>query len=230
MYEHDAPLNDRTIVFTGSNKPQEAVKLVGRLGGKAIYLPLIETSLCDSEQPDFKAYDWLIFTSRNSAEAFGQLAENVSARIAAVGDKTAETLKQYGYEIDFKPTVFSADRFVEEFPAVAGNARCLFVRGSLAKDTITSMPLEVDEWTVYETLLKLDNAKKLIAMKNCIVIFASPSAVAAYCQAGGNWEGIRVAAIGHVTEHAIVRNGGHVDWIPERYTYLDVINEIAKGS
>lgn len=230
MYEHELPLINKTIVFTGSKEPKEAVLQVKKLGGQPVYLPLIETSLCQDGQPDFAAYDWLIFTSRNSAEAFGHLNIHVTARIAAVGEKTAGALQQYGYAVDFMPSVFSADRFVEEFPEIAGNGRCLFLKGSLAKDSIASMPLEVDEWTVYETVLKLDNAGKLKDMKQVIVIFASPSAVLAYCQAGGNWQNIQVAAIGHVTEQAILRNGGHVDWIPERYTYLDLINEIAKGS
>lgn len=230
MYEQELPLSNKTIVFTGSKKPQEAVAHVEKLGGKAVYLPLIETSLCHNGHPDFEAYDWLIFTSRNSAEAFGQLHAKVSARLAAVGEKTAEVLEQYGYSVDFMPSIFSADQFVKEFPEVAGNARCLFLKGSLAKDTVASMPLKVDEWTVYETVLKLDNAEKLIDLKRVIIIFASPSAVAAYCKAGGDWRDIQAAAIGRVTEQAILRHGGHVDWVPERYTYMDVINEIAKGS
>lgn len=230
MSEKKYPLQGQTIVFTGSDLPHEAVEAVEANGGQALYLPLIETSIRQSEMPDFGQYDWLIFTSRTSAEAFGQLAITTTAKIAAVGEKSAEVLSGHGYSVDFMPSVYSADIFVEQFPAVAGNSRCLFVKGSLARSTIASMPMMVDEWEIYETTLKTDNAKALGQMKDCIAIFASPSAVKAYREAGGDWAGLHIAAIGHVTEQAIIARGGHVDWMPENYTYVDVINEIAKGS
>ena len=228
--KEELPLRGEPIVFTGSKEPAEAVQAVENYGGKAIYLPLIETIVIESETPDLSPYDWLIFTSRTSAEAFGKLKLQVKCKIAAVGERTVATLLEYGYLVDFMPSVYSADRFVAEFPKQVKDAKCLFVKGSLAKNTIASMPMQVDEWLIYETKLSLENAKQLILMKDAIIIFASPSAVAAYRQAGGNWQHIRVAAIGHVTQKAIVHEGGHVNFVPKKYTYLDVISEIAKGS
>ncbi|CEG23102.1 uroporphyrinogen-III synthase [Planococcus massiliensis] len=231
MSENIQRLKGETIVFTGSRKPEEAVSRVEELGGKALYLPLIETSIRQSEIPSVEQYDWLIFTSATSAEAFCQLHVSTRAKIAAVGEKTAETLEQHGYQVDFIPSIYSADVFIKEFPAFAGSdVKCLFVKGTLAKSTIASMPLQIDEWTIYETSLKIGNAHTLMNMKELIVIFASPSAVSAYREAGGDWSGIRTAAIGHITENAIKQNGGRVDYRPKKYTYLEVINEIAKGS
>lgn len=230
MSEKGPLLEGATIVFTGSREPLEAVHHAQMLGAATLYLPLVGTSIRQSEKPQFNGYDWLIFTSRTSAEAFCQLHEKVTAKIAAVGNQTAAVLKQHGYTIDFVPQVFSADHFILEFPAIAGNARCLFIKGSLAKNTIASMPMQVDEWTVYDTVLNIGNAEKLVQLKDVIILFASPSAVSAYRQAGGDWSAIRTAAIGHVTKQAIQANGGTVDFTPEKYTYLEVINEIAKGS
>src|SRR5690606_34364470 len=154
-----------------SDLPHEAVEAVEANGGQAVYLPLIETSISQSEMPELGRYDWLIFTSRTSAEAFGQLAVTATAKIAAVGEKTAEVLNGHGYSVDFMPTIYSADVFVKQFPAVAGDSRCLFIKGSLAKSTIASMPMTVDQWEIYETTLKPENAKALGQMKDCIVIF-----------------------------------------------------------
>lgn len=229
MCKKEKSLEGKTIVFTGSNFPEEAAGEIEELGGKALYLPLIETSIRQTDKPDFNAYGWLIFTSRTSAEAFCQLHADNVPNIAAVGEKTAEVLENNGYRVDFIPSVYSADRFVEEFPAVANGAKCLFIKGALAKNTISSMPLPVDEWIIYDTNLKLDNAEELSQMKHQTIIFASPSAVSAYRKAGGEWSDIEVAAIGHVTEKAIKDAGGHIDFIPATYTYLDVVNEIAKG-
>ncbi|MDN3449156.1 uroporphyrinogen-III synthase [Planococcus sp. APC 3906] len=224
------PLTGETIIFTGSKEPERAMALTASLGGEAIYLPLIETSVRQSQLPDFDCYGWLIFTSANSADAFGQLHIRTNAKIAAVGEKTADKLAQYGYETHFMPSVYSADVFVQEFPAVAGDAKCLFIKGSLAKNTIASMPLQVDEWIIYETALKIENARELCRMRGVIVVFASPSAVRAYAEAGGDFTAIRTAAIGHVTKEAISTHGGRADFIPEKYTYTDLVNEIAKGS
>lgn len=210
--------------------PREAAQLAMAGGAEVEYLPLIETVLRKTDAPDFGRYGWLIFTSRNSAEAFCRLAPEVGAKIAAVGDKTAELLEAHGYAVSFIPSTFSADVFVREFPYIAGTERCLFVRGALAKDTITSMPLAVDEWTVYDTVKKQANARLLTERAGATVIFASPSAVSAYTEAGGDFAGIRVAAIGHITEQAIIDAGGTVHYRPETYTYTEMIKEIMKGS
>lgn len=218
------------IIFTGSRLPKEAAQLAQEKGAEVLYLPLIETVLRNTSVPDFERYGWLIFTSRNSAKAFCRLGLQTTAKIAAVGDRTAQLLEENGYKVDFIPSTFSADVFIREFPDIAGKERCLFVRGALAKDTISSMPLEVDEWTVYDTVKKSDNARTLAGMQGVTVIFASPSAVAAYTEAGGNFQGIKTAAIGHITEQAILDTGGKVHFRPETYTYLEIIEKIAKGS
>ncbi|WP_223638284.1 uroporphyrinogen-III synthase [Planococcus sp. 4-30] len=230
MSEKALLLQGETIVFTGSREPEEAVHLAQSLGAKTLYVPLVTTEVRQLDKPDLNGYDWLIFTSRTSAQAFCQLGENVTAKIAAVGDQTAAVLQQHGYTVDFIPRVFSADHFIQEFPVVSGKVNCLFIKGNLARNTIASMHMQVDEWTVYDTVMNLNNAKKLVDLKNVIILFASPSAVSAYRQAGGDWSDIRTAAIGHVTKQAIEANGGTVDFTPKKYTYLEVINEIAKGS
>ncbi|MDN5710541.1 MAG: uroporphyrinogen-III synthase [Planococcus sp. (in: firmicutes)] len=218
------------IIFTGSRLPKEAAELALQNGAQVEYYPLIETVLRNTRAPDFERYGWLIFTSRNSAEVFCKLRPETDAKIAAVGDKTAEILEKHGYPVDFIPSTFSADVFVQEFPDIAGKERCLFVRGALAKDTILSMPLAIDEWTVYDTVKKYNNAQALAGMSDVTIIFASPSAVAAYREAGGNFKDIQTAAIGHITERAIIEAGGEVHFRPETYTYLEIIQTIAKGS
>lgn len=218
------------IIFTGSRMPKEAEQLAQACGAEVRYVPLIETVLRNTSAPDFERYGWLIFTSRNSAKAFCQLGFQVKSKIAAVGEKTAELLQQHGYPVDFIPSTFSADVFVREFPDIAGNERCLFVRGALAKDTILSMPLTIDEWTVYDTVYKRDNAKAIAELTGVIIIFASPSAVSAYTEAGGDFRDIQTAAIGHITEQAVIKAGGEVHFRPETYTYVDIIQEIMKGS
>ncbi|MGE6367611.1 uroporphyrinogen-III synthase [Planococcus kocurii] len=230
MSKKENLLEGQTVIFTGSREPIEALEHARSFGAQTRYLPLVETISRQSKKPDFAGYDWLIFTSRTSAEVFCQLDETVSAKIAAVGDQTAAVLQQHGHSVDFIPKVFSADHFIEEFPPVSGVAKCLFIKGQMAKNTIASMSMQVDEWVVYDTILNIENAKLVVQLKDVIILFASPSAVSAYRQAGGDWSNIRTAAIGHVTKKAILKSSGTVDYTPKKYTYIEVINEIAKGS
>lgn len=224
------PLKGETIVFTGSAEPQEAMELARSYGARPMYIPLIQTVINTGQPPDLSRYDWLIFTSAAAVEAFRRCHLQTAAKFAAVGEKTAAALQKVGWNVDFMPSVFSAEAFAKEFPAVAGRAACLFIKGAKAKDTITAMPLQVDEWTVYDTEALSENARQLSAMQDLTVVFASPSAVRAFTEAGGQWETIRPAAIGHVTKEAIEQAGGHVMAIPKKYTYTEVIETLAKGS
>ncbi|AQQ52875.1 uroporphyrinogen-III synthase [Planococcus lenghuensis] len=225
----DRPLQGDTIIFTGSSLPEEAVKLAASYGANVQYVPLIETVPTDEPAPDLHEYDWLIFTSASAVEAFHEQHARPKAKIAAVGSKTAAALEQAGYHVDFVPSVFAADAFIREFPEVAPDGRCLFIRGARAKDTIYQLPLAVDDWTVYDTAPCRGNAERLARMTDAIVIFASPSAVETYMEAGGQWRTIEAAAIGYVTEQAIKQAGGRVSAVPANHTYPDVIRTIVKG-
>lgn len=225
----DQPLQGETIIFTGSSLPEEAAQLAASYGASVRYLPLIEIIPTGKPAPELNIYDWLIFTSASAVEAFSEQHVRPNVKIAAVGSKTAEVLKQAGFRVDFVPSVFAADAFVREFPEAAQNGRCLFIRGTRAKNTIYQLPLQVDDWTVYETAPCKENAERLAGMHGVIVVFASPSAVEAYTRAGGQWKAIEAAAIGYVTEQAINKAGGRVIAVPANHTYPDVIRTIVKG-
>ncbi|WP_088007259.1 uroporphyrinogen-III synthase [Indiicoccus explosivorum] len=225
----DRPLAGETVVFTGSSYPEEAAALAERCGAETLYIPLIRTVPTGAEAPDLSRYDWLIFTSSSAVRTFLTYGIKPEARFAAVGSKTAEALEAGGFQVDFVPSVYSADYFAEEFPKAAGDRRCLFIRGVRAKDTIADMPMPVDEWTVYDTVPDHGNAVRLAKMEGVTVIFASPSAVETFAAAGGRWEAIKAAAIGYVTEQAVREAGGRVIAAPERHTYEEVIEILVKG-
>ena len=182
------PLEGKTIYLTGTQIVQTIAPFVEQNGGKVKAFPLIQSQEiigeCDAEKL-YQActYDWLIFTSQNAVTAFIWKLErhqltvsDFSCKMAAVGEKTAALLQTKGFTIDFMPTIYSADQFVEQFQLVKGE-RILFLRGSLAKPTIRE-GVGAEEWTVYETVSCLDYIREfkqsLIAEPEPIVIFASP--------------------------------------------------------
>lgn len=244
------PLEGKTILLTGSKKTQSVVDEIQQLGGEAAVCPLIKTVEVVQDEDEQRlascqGYDWLIFTSQNGVEFFWKKLERhsfnvsqISSKIAAVGEKTAELLKRYGFTVHFMPSIFSADTFVSEFPAVCGaSPKCLFIRGELAKDTIRKgLPFPIDEWTVYTTVENKESVETLVEKvqksKEPIIIFASPSAVDCYNKYAApqiGWNQAKIACIGHVTKDAVEKYGAQVTYFPKKYTMQSVIESIAKG-
>lgn len=223
--------------------------LVEQLGGTPQSYPLIEVRELQ-EKTDanrLKAclqYDWLIFTSQSAVHAFHQkllrhhiLASSFSAKIAAVGTKTASALERIGLNVQFIPTIFSADVFVEQFKPIEHDTRkILFLKGNRAGTLIREqLPFQVDEWTIYETAFVESNTKALITciqQNDCVsIVFASPSAVTYFKQTVVpvvGWEAYRICAIGHVTANALKDAGATVHVQPVTYTLEALVNTLAK--
>lgn len=242
------PLTGETVIFTGTPKSEDALKMVEDYGGAPVSLPLIQVEemieTTDALRLEACAtYDWLIFTSQSAVEAFkNKLArhdrsvETIPSNIAAIGTKTAAALEKIGFTVKFIPTVFSADVFVKEFKPTEDESRSLlFLRGSIAGPTIREeLPFKVDDWTVYHTEYVKDNAEKLIHLiqerENVSVLFASPSAVDVFTKEVmpmTGWDGYTIAAIGHITENALIKAGATVDVRPEIYTLQALVEKLA---
>lgn len=240
-------LQGRTIVFTSHPKSDEPFKLVEHLGGEVACFPLIQIIEFLRQDEAFIArlsyYEWLIFTSQNAVEMFnkklirhGILVSELSLKVAAVGTKTASALEAIGLQVSFIPTIYSADTFSKEFPTHLNDSdRCLFLKGSLAKDTIRNGLEHVDEWTVYETTPNVKNAGELAeylkSNPRVCITFASPSAVhnfatSVYSQV--HLTTVKFAAIGHITAKCLSDHGLPVHIQAKSYTYLALIDEIAK--
>jgi len=247
---NNLPLQEQEIVLTGTNMTHSVSSKITALGGKVYHLPLItvheiETSEDSQLLEHAMNCEWLLFTSQNAVQAFSnklarlqQTKENCLAKIAVVGEKTAQAIEKLGFTIDFMPSTYSADTFVKEFPLHVGQLKsCLFLKGSLAKATIKEgLPFPVEEWIVYETIQTTEHAsalKELIEQSQTVtVIFASPSAVEVFAKHIApeiGWNGFKIAAIGHVTETALQNVGATVNIKPEKYTMMAIIDELAKG-
>jgi len=248
MY-NDQPLKGQIIVFTGTPKSEDVFELVKQYGGNPVSLPLIQVKELIAPTDELRlntcpTYDWLIFTSQSAVESFGHKMERfgvspdmITARIAAIGTRTAAALEKIGLSVEFIPTVFSADVFVQEFkPTENDIRRLLFLRGSIAGVTIREeLPFDVDEWTVYVTEKagqNIESLKNLLQTeKSSTLLFASPSAVNVFSEEIApftGWDSYKIGAIGHVTEQALIEKGAHVDVIPDTYTLKDLVLELIK--
>lgn len=243
-------LANETIVITGSAKTNSVQQQIEACGGQVLYLPLIATKERVSNEDaqwlaQLDTFDWLLFTSQNAVDAFaakcarhGVAIRSITCQIAAVGTKTKAAIEALGLTVHFVPSVFSADVFIQEFPRVASrDARCLFCKGNLAKNTIEQLPFSVQSWIVYDTVEHEKNAQQLAHIlqttPRATVIFASPSAVRTYTQSAlphVAWERVRVASIGHITTAALQRAGAKHILQPSTYTMQAVVELIIQQS
>ncbi|MGN7388421.1 uroporphyrinogen-III synthase [Sporosarcina sp. SAFN-015] len=245
----ELPLKGESVIFTGTPKSLEIFDLVKEYGGIPYSLPLIQVNEIEDRTDEYELkrcaeFDWLIFTSQSAVTAFHSkmkrfhvTSQHIPSKIAAVGTQTAAALEKIGFTVEFIPSIFSADVFVKQFkPTVNRKLRVLFLKGNLAGSIIREeLPFQVEEWTVYETIAKLDSVDSIIEIletgDNNTVLFASPSAVHVYHERivpVVGWKGYAIGAIGHVTEKALLDAGAVVDVKPEIYTLKELVKVLAK--
>jgi uroporphyrinogen-III synthase len=153
-------------------------------------------------------FDWIVFASRHAVAAVTEIlpAPPPGVGIAAVGQATAQVLRQRGWSVDLLPTEANAAALVEAFAAEASEPanpapaartgaasgqplsgrRVLFPASSRALPTLaaglTQLGAEVRQVEAYRTessaTLNLDACRSWIARGGIgAVTFASPSAV-----------------------------------------------------
>ena len=136
-------LTGKTVLVTrASGQASEFSELLRSHGAKVSELPTLEIvppsswDDLDREIDDLASFDWLILTSTNGVDAFfarlhyaGKDSRALAGvKIAVVGQKTAQSLQQYGITPDFIPPNFIADALVSNFPDAPAGQRILFPR------------------------------------------------------------------------------------------------------
>jgi len=125
-------LSGKIVVITRSQEQQsEARKIFNRAGANVLDLPALVIGPPSNWNPldnallKIEEFSWLIFSSANGVKAVnerlklkGDSLNNKSSKIkiAAVGRKTAASLRYIGVEVDFVPPEFVADSLIEHFP------------------------------------------------------------------------------------------------------------------
>ncbi|MDL2271044.1 uroporphyrinogen-III synthase [Methanobrevibacter sp. OttesenSCG-928-I08] len=110
-----------TRPFTRSKIAKE---LIEELGGKAIITPTLDLQPVNSNSlkkliKEKENLDWVIFTSPTSIESIEEFhpdfKNNLKAKIAVIGKKTAEIAKKFNYNVDLIPEDYTAEGLLESF-------------------------------------------------------------------------------------------------------------------
>jgi uroporphyrinogen III methyltransferase/synthase len=253
------PLAGKTILVTRSvGQSNQFSNRLMAIGATVIEMPTLEIGPpsswenLDNAIASLSNFHWLILTSTNGVDYFFArlIAQGKDSRalagikIAVVGEKTAQSLKQYSLQPDFIPPNFVADSLVENFPEELSGKKILFPRVEsggrevLVKE-LTAKKAEVIEVAAYQSCCptSIPPAAQL-ALQNRkvdVITFASSKTVQFFCQLTKNifgsnsnssqfLDGVCIASIGPQTSQTCYSLFGRVDVEAQEYT-LDGLTE-----
>jgi uroporphyrinogen III methyltransferase/synthase len=247
----------KTVMVTrAAAQASSFVQQLAEHGARVMEMPTLEIGAPSSWEALDRAiaqinqFHWLILTSTNGVDYFferyrfqyGAIAP-VSAKIAVVGEKTAQRLQQLGMTPQFIPPNFIADALVEHFPEPLTGCRVLFPRVEsggrevLVKE-LTQRGAIVTEVPAYESRCPATIAPEaLTALQSGqvdVITFASSKTVQHCCQLlqqvdpmGLSWlDAVAIASIGPQTSKTCRELLQRVDIEAVEYTLTGLLAAI----
>jgi uroporphyrinogen III methyltransferase/synthase len=249
------PLFGRSAIVTRTeHQAGELARLLRDAGADAIEAPAIRLTPpaswhdADDAIARLGRYRWVILTSANAVTAFfdrvfarGLDARALgSARVCAIGAKTAEAMRRYGIAPDRVAEESTGEGVVAALSGEAlSGAAILVPRAKVAREVIvqelTARGAMVDAVTVYETRSVdrvPDPARDALRRSGTVVTFTSPSTVTGFMDALGPEAALMrdatVACLGPPTAEAANSRGLRVAIQPDQQTTDALVRAIVK--
>ena len=250
------PLFGRRILVTRAREQASEFKeKLEELGAHCIEFPTIAIEPPPSWEPlddaisRLSSYDWVVFTSVNGVRFFMErllhsgldVRELKGVRLAAIGPKTAESLRKYGLRLDLVPREYRAEAILE---GLAGEKvegmRFLVPRAMVARDilpdTLRQRGAEVEVVPAYQTVLPSRKSPEILdrLLKREIhcVTFTSSSTVSNFfslfdrVEIHAALQGAAIACIGPITADTAEEFGLRTDIMPAEYTIPALVQSI----
>jgi len=249
------PLFGKTILLTRDAKANAHIAAeILKKGGNPLTLNTIEIKpLTDKNEflktlSAFSNFHWIIFTSQNGVEIFFDFLAQIekdcrvfaNSKIAAVGTRTADKLREYGIIPDFVPTVFTSEQLAKQLISCENlkNKNILLLR-SLQADKILNNILQkaganIQDSPIYEIDPAISDTETVEQnlKAGCIdwLTFASPSAVRFFLEKFSpnliKSYKVKVASIGPVTSQQLKKFGIEPDIEAAEHTVDSLIDAI----
>ncbi|GAA0428822.1 uroporphyrinogen-III synthase [Virgibacillus sp. AGTR] len=248
------PLSGRKILVTREQtKALSFAEKIKALGGKPVSAPLLRIACRDRENhfeffQSISKFAWIFFTSSNGVDCFFKLVNRYQVdihlqqvKIAVVGRKTEEKLKQFGYAAQFIPSAYNADTMATEFlEKYSDPGPILLIQGNRSRDILPKR-LEAENllftpFVVYETYSNEVMKDKLSSILEehsfDYLTFTSPSTIEAFVEMTSHIPHIPCVCIGTTTELRAKQVGFQSILVPNEFT-IDgmitcMINDIQK--
>jgi len=237
--------NKNILVTRAAPDAKRFAEKIIRYGGKPLVKPLLQINcLPVDKKAAMGTYDWVFFTSQNGVDCFIKqnpyIGELNSRKIAAVGPKTADKIRHYGYQVDFMPSTYNAEVMANEFlTKYPESGPVLLVRGVLSR-TVLPDTFEQHNQTyhcleVYETVVNAhakDNLQAYLAQEDLdYLTFTSPSTIDAFLQLVDHIDSYRdipAVCIGTTTERKAREKGFIHTIVPVQFTTDSMLERISE--
>ena len=184
----------RILITRPRAQADEFASKLRTAGFEPVYFPVIEIKPVEDNIALERAlsklgcYEWIVFTSVNAVEVvFGNysrlvFADGVGTRFAAIGPKTASSLKEHGINPDFVPQEYMAEAILPGLGDLIGKW-VLLPRAEIARKALPEAIFNAGgiphEITVYRTLPSQPDPNGLAALRSGvdIITLTSPSTV-----------------------------------------------------
>lgn len=240
----------RIVVTRAVHQAEELAAPLQQLGADLILLPTIAIGPPLDSRPLQEAasrandYDWIIFTSQNSVEAFvphAPLSQAQSFKVAAVGRVTGQAAERHGLKVHLVPERYVAESLACAFTLenLAGK-RILIPSAAVTRDVIPKILVNrgaiVTVVEAYRNVLPEGLAEQAsLVFHHPLpdwVLFASSSAVdnlAAFVHLQILRE-VKIASIGPVTSKAVEKHGLTVAAEANPHDISGLVRAVVKGS
>lgn len=249
------PLFGKKIVITRArSQASELKERLEEYGAEVIEFPTIKIAPLHSYEKlnrtieRIREYDWIVFTSQNGVGYFFRQLfkrkkdsrELGGIKIAAIGPRTAERLREFGLVADFQPEEYVAEAIVPGLKkkGVAGK-KVLIPRALVAREdlvlSLRESGAEVDLAPCYQTLKEeagKEKIEKLLKNREIdLVAFTSSSTVGNFCRSFDKplLKEVRAAVIGPITKKAALKAGLKVDVAAKEYTIPGLVKAIVSA-
>lgn len=243
MNTSGGPLAGKKILVTRpKSQAKSLIKLIEEHGGTPLSFPVVSIKGIKNEAAavhvnQLSSFQWIVCTSKNAVDYFFRMVNELGVslgdhKFAAVGEKTADALREYGVTSILVPERFDAADLAETLKKhVSEGERILFPKGNLApsylKEELKSTAV-VEELVVYETEPEDNLDWSLINQADCF-FFMSPSAVSFMIKGlsdsnnNMNYK-TPVICVGPTTKTAAEKCGFKHVYMPSHFTAEDMVN------
>ncbi len=254
------PLFGKSIVVTRdvAGNADFAAKIIER-GGNPVEFPTLKIRPLTQSNEFLRALtklaqnEWIIFTSANGVTIFFKAIDGMGkdarvfgpTKIAAIGDRTAARLGEFGIKADFVPTVFTGEQLARQLAGFADlrDKKVLLLRSQLASNELVELlakaGAQVENVAIYTAEPENGDSDLLTEQleqgKIDWLTFASPSSVDSFfeqipCKTVQS-NRIRIASVGPVTSERLKQIDIGVDIEAAEHTIdglLDAIEQFYK--
>lgn len=235
------------LVTRPAEQSASFVQLLTNYGAIPVLLPLIKiipaknTEEINQKIAVLHFYQHIIFTSSNAIKYFFHFCKQTlpaHIKIACVGKKTSDCLKEFGYNTHFVPENYTAESLLDNI-IVGENEKILIPQSSLSDDFLYNglkkKKCLVEKIVVYENVPNLYNQEsieKIFSKKIDFITFTSGSTVNNFIMLVKkyhiNYTESKVVCIGPETKLAAEENGITVHAIAFPHTTEGLLQAIIK--